>query len=41
MAALEAASVDNDIVPFTDFLATLVRTNLEGKPRPKVPQGNP
>jgi hypothetical protein len=37
MAALEAASVDNDIVPFTDFLATMVRTNLEGKPRPKVP----
>lgn len=37
MAALEAASVDNNIVPFTDFLATLVRINLEGKPGPKVP----
>jgi Fic family protein len=37
MAALEAASVSNDIGPFTDFLATLVRANLEGKPGPKVP----
>ncbi len=32
MAALEAASVDNDIRPFTTFLATLVKANLEGKP---------
>ena len=23
--------------PFTDFLATLVRANLEGKPGPNVP----
>jgi fido (protein-threonine AMPylation protein) len=37
MAALEAASVNNDIGPFTDFLATLVRANLEGKPGPLVP----
>jgi len=37
MAALEAASVSNDIGPFTDFLATLVRANLEGKPGPRVP----
>ncbi len=37
MAALEAASVDRNIVPFTNFLAKLVRANLEGKPGPKVP----
>ena len=37
MAALEAASVDNDIVPFTDFLAKLVKANLEGKQGPMVP----
>ena len=37
MAALEAASVDNDIGPFTNFLATLVKANLEGKAVPKVP----
>ena len=37
MAALEAASVSNNIGPFTDFLAMLVRANLEGKPGPGVP----
>lgn len=37
MVALEAASVDNNIIPFTDFLAKLVSANLEGKPEPKVP----
>jgi len=37
MAALEAASVSNNIGPFTDFLAMLVRANLEGKPGPTVP----
>ena len=37
MATLEAASVDNDILPFTDFLAQLVKANLEGKMGPKVP----
>jgi fido (protein-threonine AMPylation protein) len=37
MAALEAASIDNNIVPFTDFLATLVAAGLAGKPTPKVP----
>jgi len=37
MAALEAASVSNNIGPLTDFLATLVRANLEGKPGPNVP----
>ena len=37
MAALEAASVSNNIGPFTDFLAMLVRASLEGKPGPGVP----
>jgi len=37
MKALEAASTTEDIAPFTDFLATLVRANLEGKPGPTVP----
>jgi hypothetical protein len=36
MASLEAASVDNNIIPFTGFLANLVRANLEGKPGPKA-----
>jgi len=37
MEALEAASTTEDIAHFTDFLATLVRANLEGKPGPTVP----
>lgn len=37
MSALEVASATEDIAPFTDFLATLVRANLEGKPGPTVP----
>lgn len=37
MTALEAVSVDRNIVPFTKFLAKLVSANLEGKPGPKVP----
>ncbi|WP_243640678.1 hypothetical protein [Thiogranum longum] len=37
MKALEAASSTEDIAPFTDFLATLVSANLEGKPGPTVP----
>jgi len=37
METLEAASTTEDITPFTDFLATLVRANLEGKPGPTVP----
>jgi len=37
MQSLEAASVDRDIKPFTEFLATLVTDNMEGKPGPKVP----
>lgn len=38
MAALEAASVENNITPLTDFLAKLVTAGLEGKPAPKVPR---
>lgn len=38
MQSLEAASVNEDIKPFTEFLGTLVRDNLEGKPGPKVPE---
>jgi len=37
MAALEAASVDNNIAPFTALLAKLVTAGLKGKPAPKVP----
>jgi Fic family protein len=36
MVALETASVDNDIVPFTEFLAKLVKANLKGKQGPRV-----
>jgi hypothetical protein len=36
MAALEAASVDRNILPFSKFLANLVRDRLEGKELPKV-----
>lgn len=38
MAALEEASVGQDIVPFTNFLAYLVNAGLEGKPAPKIPE---
>ena len=38
MAALEAASVDGNIKPFTESLGELVRDNLEGKPGPKLPR---
>ena len=37
MQSLEAASVHQNIKPFTKFLATLVTDNIEGKPGPKVP----
>ena len=37
MQSLEAASVHQDIKPITQFLATLVTDNIEGKPGPKVP----
>jgi hypothetical protein len=38
MGALESASVGEDIVPFTDFLAGLVRKRLAGEPLPAVPE---
>jgi hypothetical protein len=36
--ALEKASVGEDIVPFADFLAGLVRKGLAGEPLPAVPK---
>jgi len=36
MAALEKASVEQDIIPFTEFLAQLVNDRLEGKKLPPV-----
>jgi len=35
--ALESASVEQDIAPFTMFLGSLVSDSLEGKPAPRVP----
>ena len=37
MAALESASVEQDITPFAMFLGRLVSDRLEGKPPPRVP----
>ncbi|WP_457665380.1 Fic family protein [Thiolapillus sp.] len=37
MAALEAASVEQNIVPFTEFLAHLVDAGMQGKPAPRLP----
>jgi Fic family protein len=39
MAALEKASVDENIAPFADFLARLVEKRLAGAPLPAVPKG--
>jgi hypothetical protein len=39
MAALEEASVRQNIVPFANFLAQLVEEELRGKPVAKVPAG--
>jgi hypothetical protein len=39
MAALEEASVRQNIVPFANFLAHLVEEGLRGKPVAKVPKG--
>jgi hypothetical protein len=39
MAALEEASVHQNIAPFTDFLSQLVKEGLRGKPVAKVPHG--
>jgi hypothetical protein len=38
MAALEQASVGEDIRPFADFLARLVERRLAGEPLPEVPK---
>ena len=38
MAALEKASVGEDIAPFADFLARLVEKRLAGGPLPEVPK---
>ncbi len=38
LEALEKASVGEDIVPFADFLAGLVRKRLAGEPLPPVPE---
>jgi hypothetical protein len=38
MAALEEASVRQNIVPFADFLVKLVKEGLRGKPVAKVPK---
>jgi len=40
MSALEVASADQDIGPFTDFLAKLVQTGLEGKATTELPPSN-
>ena len=37
IAALEEASVGQNIIPFADFLAELVNAGLEGKPAPALP----
>jgi Fic family protein len=39
MAALEEASVRQNIVPFAHFLAQLVKEGRRGKPVAKVPKG--
>jgi hypothetical protein len=38
--ALEKASVTEDIVPFADFLAGLVKKGLAGEPLPQVPKSS-
>jgi Fic family protein len=37
MSTLERASVGEDIVPFADFVGSLVRRGLAGEPLPAVP----
>jgi hypothetical protein len=37
MAALEAASVEQNIERFAGFLSRLVQARLEGRPTPRVP----
>lgn len=38
MAALESASVGEDVQPFAEFLASLVEKRLAGEPLPEVPK---
>ncbi|MCK4864753.1 MAG: Fic family protein [Gammaproteobacteria bacterium] len=38
MAALEEASVNQNIIPFTNFLAQLVDDGLKGRSAPKIPE---
>ncbi len=38
MVALEEASVNQNIKPFAEFLATLVRAGMAGDPVPGIPQ---
>ena len=40
MAALESASVGEDIRPFAEFLANLVKKRLAGEPLPEVPKAS-
>jgi hypothetical protein len=40
MNALEKASVGENIAPFADFLAGLVRKRLAGEPVPAVPKAS-
>ena len=40
MAALEEASVNQNISTFTDFLAQLVNEGLKGKSVPEIPSSN-
>ena len=40
MAALERASVEEDIGPFADFLARLVKNRLEGGSLPALPKAS-
>ena len=39
--ALEKASVREDVAPFADFLAGLVKRRLAGEPLPAVPKSSP
>jgi len=39
LAALESASVEQDITPFATFLGRLVSDSLQGRPAPPVPNG--
>ena len=39
MRALESASVNQDIIPFTEFLCRLVQGQLDGDDIAKLPKG--